>query len=65
MAERKVIQLIKHPDHDQGPGEMLALCDDGTIWERCFKYDREGCGGPISNQRYEWDLIDGPPTLIR
>src|SRR5271157_1110696 len=62
---RKVIQLVVHPDAEYSPGMFsqgifIALCDDGTIWDRQLKYDRVG-RGPATNYRYEWEQIQGPP----
>ena len=60
MASRNVVQLVVHPDYGAVEGFFMAVCDDGTIWERTYKYDREG-HGPATNARYEWDQIPGPP----
>ena len=62
---RKVIQLLVTPESENSPGCyaqgcFMALCDDGTIWDRSYKFDREG-DGPATNQRYEWAQIEGPP----
>ena len=61
--KRKVIQLIVQSDSEYAQGHFLALCSDGSIWGRSYKYDRDG-DGPAYNQRFEWELYDGPPEEI-
>jgi hypothetical protein len=57
------VQIIVRPEAEYSPGTytdgiFIALCDDGTIWERTYEYDRQGSAPPTI--RYEWNLIDGP-----
>ena len=35
LARRKVVQLIVLPQEGQSWNELYALCDDGTMWNRC------------------------------
>jgi hypothetical protein len=62
---RKVIQLLVIPESENSTGCyaqgcFMALCDDGTIWDRQYKCDR-GEDGCATNFRFEWDKIAGPP----
>lgn len=62
---RKVIQLLVQSDAEYSPGcyaqgMFIALCDDGTIWDRTYKCDRAE-DGLATNFRFEWDKIEGPP----
>jgi hypothetical protein len=47
MGGRKVIQIML-----DGDGNMYALCDDGTIWERIYR----------TLEEYFWSRIQGPPV---
>ena len=51
---RKVVQIVYQAPAEYTPGcftdeAMVALCDDGTIWERTS-------GG--------WEQIEGPPGIV-
>lgn len=43
--QRKVIQLVSHGK------DLLALCDDGSIWESPYYVGDDG----------QWKLTPGPP----
>lgn len=32
--ERKIIQIVSRPRYKSEPGDILALCNDGTVWMR-------------------------------
>ena len=64
---RKVIQLIVQPDAEYSigtysQGVFMALCDDGTIWSRDYRFDVDETSGEPCNRRYEWTQIPGPPA---
>ena len=61
--KRKVIQILTINDTEYAQGCFMALCDDGSIWDRQLKRDREESGRYV-NARFEWVLVDGPPEEI-
>jgi hypothetical protein len=57
--KRKVIQLIVNSDSDHAQGDFIALCDDGSIWDRRYR-----CASQEEAPRFVWAPIDGPPEQI-
>jgi hypothetical protein len=55
----KAIQIVCQSPTDFSEGVFMVLCDDGTIWERVFKWsvDDKGKSIPI----FQWVRVDGPP----
>jgi len=56
---RKVIQLLVNNDTEHQQGCFIALCDDGSIWERGIRVER-GASGQWTSQVVEWVELEGP-----
>jgi hypothetical protein len=53
-VKRKIIQIQSTPDND----EIIALCDDGTVWNGRFN-EMKG-----NNHAYKWRQVLGFPEEI-
>lgn len=63
--KRKVIQIILIIDTEYAPGSFMALCDDGSIWERVTNSEKLNTVEPFEYRYwYEWKPIQGPPESI-
>ena len=58
----KIVQVQVIPNSPECKGYFLVVCEDGTLWSRVYKYDREG-SGPATNHRWEWEQIAPPPIV--
>ncbi len=41
-AGRKVVHTSTYNDGDQWGAMLVATCDDGTVWELCFRAQQHG-----------------------
>ena len=67
-GERKVVQLVYRPygeiftpteEREYVPEVCMVVCDDGTMWERARKYDKE-----LNKELFEWYKMENPPLTI-
>jgi hypothetical protein len=59
MKQRKIIQIATIPGDKDWLPRILALCDDGSLWQATFDYDNDCI---VSAQ---WNREYGPPGCVR
>lgn len=60
--KRKVIQIISAQDTEIQGGFLMALCDDGSIWD--YRPVSVGGEGRTPTTINKWLRVDGPPDNI-
>lgn len=64
---RKVKQLVVVNDTEHQQGCFMAVCEDGTLWNRSYKYAGPD-GGNIGDPKLYalmWEQVDGPPEELQ